>query len=152
MIAHVSIPADDCEFVAKVLAEIMQGGALRFPPGGPNAWNAWSKQAEIQIVVTPRGAYMVPGEHEMAWEQLPNSQRASETHFALCVERNAEEVAELARRAGWLTRICDRGGFFHVVEIWIENAYLLEVLDPVYAKEYQRSMTVENWTRAFARA
>lgn len=37
MIAHVSMPADDCAHVARTLAAMLDGGALRFPPGGPDA-------------------------------------------------------------------------------------------------------------------
>jgi hypothetical protein len=149
LIAHVSLPARDCAHVAAVLADLMDGGALRFPPGGPDAWNAWSRANDLQIVVTPRGHVMVPGPDEMAWVARGGGE-AWESHFALCVERSAEDILEIARRAGWLARVCDRGGFFHVVEVWVENAYLVEVLDPAMAAEYTRSMTVENWKRAFA--
>ena len=151
MIVHVSLPADDCKAVAETLAEMMEGGALHFPPGGPHAWNAWSKRAEVQIVVTPRGNYMVPGDSEMTWTTRAHKERAAETHFALCVERSAAEILEIARRVGWPAQVCNRGGFFHVVELWIEAAYLVEVLDPAFAAEYRRSMTVENWQAHFGR-
>ena len=149
MIVHVSMPADDCEKVARALAAMMDGGALPFPPGGPNAWNAWSKSADTQIVVTPRGGYMVRGETEMQWDTRPTRERASETHFALCVPRAAHEVLTIARQHGWPAQVCNRGGFFHVVEIWIEGAYLVEVLDPACTEEYRRSMTVDNWIEHF---
>jgi hypothetical protein len=146
MLLHVSMPADDCRLVAETLAEMMEGGALRFPPGGPNAWNAWSHDASIQIVVTPRGQYLVPG--EMAW-QTGVSQRASETHFALGVPRDARELLAIAERVGWPAQICDRGGFFEVVELWVEGAYLVELLDPSLVEAYRSSMTVERWKAAF---
>ncbi|MEE2691299.1 MAG: hypothetical protein VX640_07155 [Pseudomonadota bacterium] len=151
MIAHVSVPADDCEKVARVLAEIMEGRALPFPPGGPQAWMAWSGDEKVEIEVTPRGAYMVRGPQEVTWEERPR-ERAAETHLALCVEREAGTVVDVAARAGWPARICDRGGFFHVVEVWVEGAYLIEVLDPAYTEEYRRSMSVENWMRTFGMA
>lgn len=40
MIAHASLPADNPRRVAEVLAEIMGGEALPFPPGGESAWMA----------------------------------------------------------------------------------------------------------------
>src|SRR6187402_2821110 len=67
MIAHVSLPAMDCATVARVLAEMIGGGALRFPPGGPDAWNCWSRANDFQIVVTPCGQMMVEGPHEQIW-------------------------------------------------------------------------------------
>ena len=152
MIAHVSMPADDCRHVAEVLAQMLGGGALRFPPGGPDAWNCWSKQNDFQIVVTPRGNVMIEGPKEQIWiSRTPEAlhDRACESHFAICVERSASEIIELACAAGWHARICNRGGLFDLVEVWVENAYLVEVLDPRQARDYRRSMTVDNWKRAF---
>lgn len=144
MLLHVSLPADDCSLVAHTLAEMMQGCALPFPPGGPSAWNAWSQDASIQLVVTPRGHYLVPE----GWAE-GLQQRASETHVALGVERPAQEVLAIAQRAGWPAQICDRGGFFQVVELWVEGAYLVELLDPTFLAAYRRSMTLDNWRAVF---
>jgi hypothetical protein len=152
MIAHVSLPADDCRHVAEVLAAMLGGGAVRFPPGGPDAWNCWSRANDFQIVVTPRGNVMLAGPTEQIWvarPKAPDAGVAYESHFAMAVERSADEVLQLARSAGWLARVCSRGGFFEVVEVWVENVYLVEVLDPIQLADYRRSMTVENWKRAF---
>lgn len=145
MIAHVSMPADDCRRVAAVLAAMMKGGALPFPPGG---WNAWSCDNGFQIVVTPRGRVLVPGPEEQEWtpELTP---RGSECHFAIVVPRSATEIVAMAREEGWKARICDRGGFFDVAEVWVENAFLVEMLDETQAAEYRRSMTPDRWRAAF---
>ena len=152
MIAHVSMPADDCAHVATVLAQMLDGGALRFPPGGPNAWNCWSRTNEFQIVVTPRGQVMVEGPQEQIWvsRKTVSNDRACESHFAMAVERSAAEIVALAQAAGWRARICNRGGMFDLVEVWVEGCYLVEVLDPAQLADYRRSMTTENWKRAFA--
>ena len=42
----------------------------------------------------------------------------------------------MARARGWESYVCDRGGHFHVVEVWIENAWLVEALTPTFAEEY----------------
>jgi hypothetical protein len=152
MIAHVSLPAVDCAHVAAVLAEIMQGGAVPFPPGGSRAWNCWSKHNDFQIVVTPVGQMMVPGPTEQVWQSRAGAggdPRAYESHFAMAVERSAAEVVSIAHAAGWEARVCDRGSFFDVVEVWVEGAYLVEVLDPSQLASYRRSMTVSNWKSAF---
>jgi hypothetical protein len=152
VIAHVSMPADDCAHVAKVLAQMLDGGALRFPPGGPNAWNCWSRTNDFQIVVTPRGQVMVEGPKEQIWvsRETVSNDRACESHFAMAVERSAAEIVALAQAAGWSARICNRGGMFDLVEVWVEGSYLVEVLDPAQLADYRRSMTSENWKRAFA--
>jgi hypothetical protein len=155
MIAHVSMPADDCAHVARTLAAMMGGGALRFPPGGPNAWNAWSRGNDFQIVVTPRGQLILEGPDQQVWAPRSgdaSSERAAETHFAIAVERSAREVVAIAERAGWRARVCNRGGLFDLVEVWVEGAYLVEVLDPAQMADYRRSMTVEGWQKAFALA
>lgn len=151
MIAHVSLPADDCQHVARVLAEMLGGGALPFPPGGPSAYNCWSRHNDFQIVVTPRGQVMVEGPREQLWvsREHPSAGRACESHFAMCVERSAAEIVAIAHAADWHARICNRGGMFDLVEIWVENAYLVEALDPQQLADYRRSMTPENWKTAF---
>ena len=152
MIAHVSLPAANCAQVAEVLAEIMEGGAVRFPPGGPEAWNCWSKDNDFQIVVTPCGQLMVSGPVEQTWEARASASdgaRAYECHFAIAVSRSALEVVSIASAVGWQARVCSRGGFFEVVEVWVENAFLVEVLDPAQLAAYRCSMTVANWKRAF---
>ena len=152
MIAHVSMPARDCAHVAKVLAEMLGGGALRFPPGGPDAYNCWSRNNDFQIVVTPRGSVMVEGPDEQEWVSRPartEDDGACESHFAMAVERPASEIVGMARAAGWHARVCNRGGLFDLVEVWVENSYLVEVLDPLQMAAYRTAMTVDNWKRAF---
>ena len=149
MIAHVSMPARDCGHVARVLADMMEGGALRFPPGGPDAYNCWSKHNDFQIVVTPRGNVMVEGPTEQIWVSRARVDDACESHFAISVERRSDEIVAMAHAAGWHARVCNRGGLFEVVEVWVENAYLVEMLDPTQMTDYRKAMTVENWKRAF---
>jgi len=149
VIAHVSLPADDCATVARVLADMLCGGALRFPPGGPDAWNCWSRENDFQIVVTPRGNVLLPGPVEQTWEKREPAPRHVESHFAMAVPRSAPEIVTLAHAAGWPARICNRGGMFDLVEVWVEHAFLVEVLDPVQLADYRRTMTVANWRRAF---
>jgi len=142
----------DCATVARVLAEMIGGGALRFPPGGPDAWNCWSRANDFQIVVTPCGQMMVEGPHEQIWvgrEAPRDGARAYESHFAIAVDRSAVEIVELSLAAGWHARVCNRGKLFDVVEVWVENAYLVEFLDPAQMADYVRTMTVDNWKRAF---
>jgi hypothetical protein len=95
-----------------------------------------------------RGQYLIPGEREMAWQKgVPK--RACETHFALGVPRKARALLAIAERVGWPAQICDRGGFFEVVELWVEGAFLVELLDPSFVDAYRSSMTVERWKAAF---
>lgn len=149
MILHVSVPADDPAEVASTLAELLDGRAMRFPPGGEHAWNVWAKDERTLVAVTPRGQVMVPGKDGMAWAHAEHVVRASESHLAVSVERSAAELLAIAARAGWPAGIYDRGGFFRVVEVWIEGTHLLELLDPEQTREYVCSMNLANWQRVF---
>jgi hypothetical protein len=102
-------------------------------------------------VVTPRGNVMLAGPKEQIWvsRSRRDDDRACESHFAMASPRGAEEIVALAQSAGWHARVCDRGGLFDIVEVWVENAYLVEVLDPPQLARYRRAMTVDNWKRAF---
>jgi len=44
-------------------------------------------------------------------------------------------VQEIAERAGWRWFDCNRGPF-HVIEVWVENETMVEILPPEYAREY----------------
>ena len=44
-------------------------------------------------------------------------------------------MAEVAARAGWKCFTCNRGPF-HVIEVWVENETMVEILPPEFAAEY----------------
>jgi hypothetical protein len=145
-IMHISLPADDPAKAAKVLAEIMNGEAVRFPPGGPKAWKVFSGDGAVDLEIVARGDVIVLGEKEGAWRRAQNPQRASECHLALCVDRPERDVIAIAERAGWTARHCERGGgVFGLAEIWIDNAFMIEVLDPVETARYRENVTLAKW-------
>ena len=154
MIAHASLPADDPKTVATVLAEIMGGEALPFPPGGPETWMAWAGDDSIELEIAPRGRLMTPDEAEGGnWrDQRQGLPRGSEAHIAIAVEKSLEEIQAIARRAGWRTGEYDRGGFFRLAEVWVENAFLIEFLDPTQTAAYKASMNRPNWKKVFGAA
>lgn len=151
MIAHASLPADNPRRVAEVLAEIMGGEALPFPPGGESTWMAWSADEAIELEIAPRGVLMGPDPVEGGNWRMPSAGRArgSEAHIAVTVERPLDEVIAIARREGWTSGEFDRGGFFCVAEVWVENAFLIEFLDPAQTAAYRASMTRANWKKVF---
>jgi hypothetical protein len=57
------------------------------------------------------------------------------THFALSVATAADEVTAIAAREGWECFTCNRGPF-HVIEVWLENETMVEILPPEFAREY----------------
>jgi len=56
------------------------------------------------------------------------------THFAVSVATDAGNVQAIANRAGWQCFDCNRGPF-HVIEVWVENETMVEILPPEYARD-----------------
>ena len=67
-------------------------------------------------------------------------QKYQSFHTALSVKLEDDEVMAIAKEAGWETAVRSNGAF-SVVEVWIENRLLLEVLSPTQAENYLRAMT-----------
>lgn len=71
---------------------------------------------------------------------------SSETHLAISTPLDEEEVHALAAEYGWLSRTCWRGpSAFRVIELWIDNAYLFEVLTSEMQKEYIRTVVPDRY-------
>jgi hypothetical protein len=147
LIAHASIPSDNPEKAARTLAEILNGEATPFPPGGPDAFMAWSSDGATFIEVIKRGKCLRYGADEAEYKPGDDPERRStEVHLAVCVERPAAETIEIAERAGWPARTCDRGnGIFQLVEVWVDGTFMIEVLDPAQTRIYQERVSLANW-------
>jgi hypothetical protein len=151
MIAHASLPADDTKKVASVLAEIMQGEIVRFPPGGPNAYMAWSGDGQTELEIVQRGAVITYGEQQGSWKQDGERHYGSEVHLAICVDRPESEIIAIAAKAGWPARHCERGGgYFGLVEVWVEGAFMVEFLDPAQTRVSKERVTLQNWKKKLA--
>jgi hypothetical protein len=65
-------------------------------------------------------------------------------HFAAETPLSADAVLAVAEREGWRARICDRGPF-QLVEIWLENRFLVQLLPADMLDDYRSAMTTTNW-------
>lgn len=149
-ILHASIPADDPGLVAATLARLMGGQAMPFPPGGPTAWIAWADDGQTEIEVVQRGHILAAGPDEAGWVPGPADTRASEVHLAIAVTLASAEILAIARQAGWLARTCLRGGLFELVELWVENAFLVELFDPAQAAHFRQTISARQWQAMLA--
>jgi hypothetical protein len=156
MIAHVSVPARDPRHTALLLATLIDGEVFAFPVV-PGACIAVARDGSgLAIEVYPENMAHHPGSGEpdltlvpsgpqaLPWEDQihPDGQqlRPSAFHFALVSRLDADTVVELAHKAGFRAVRCDRAGVFRLVEVWIDNTMLVEVLDPAEADRYRRFM------------
>lgn len=148
MIFHAALPADHPEDAARVLAQMLGGEAMPFPPG-PDSWMAWSADGLTELELTPRGREIVQGDVELEYRPSERPSRASDWHVAIGTTVPADEILRIAAEAGWRARVCHRGSFFRCVEVWVEGAAVLEILDSEMQAEYRATMTPQNWRAAF---
>ena len=142
MIHHLSIAAREPQRAAEVLAELMGGRAVPFPPNPGSFFALALDDHGSGVEVYPSGTHLEPGGSEGGgFVRDPTPARGfGATHFALSVPTDPARVEAIARRAGWHCVTCTRGAF-HVIEVWVENDTMVEVLPPAYAAEYLA------WTR-----
>jgi hypothetical protein len=152
MIHHLSIAARDPKHVAGVLAEFMGGKAVPFPPNPGSYFALQLDEHGSGVEVYPAGTELHPGDDNGGtFVKKPEARGYGPTHFALSVTTDAGTVEALAAREGWKCFRCNRGPF-HVIEVWVENESMVEILPPEYAAEYLAFTRPDNITTAMAAA
>jgi hypothetical protein len=135
MIHHLSIAARDPKSAAGVLAELMGGTVVPFRPNAGSFFALQLDEYGSGVEVHPAGTELQPAGATGGSFVRKDSHGYSPTHFALSVAADADTVQTIAKRAGWQCFDCDRGPF-HVIEVWVENETMVEILPPKYAAEY----------------
>jgi hypothetical protein len=140
MIHHISISAHNPLRVSQVLAEILQGASVPFP-GYPDSYVALALDAQgTMIEVHPFGTALFPGVEAKEASHLrphPSSSHYSANHTAISVPMKTEKIWAIAQREGWRVVQCQRGDdYFDVIELWIENQLLIELLSPEIVSKY----------------
>ena len=154
MLFHVSIAARDPQHVATVLAELMQGEALPFPPVSDDGWIAFAGDAHgTAVEVYPLGTMLheAPGDAD-AIGLTGASDGYTATHAALGVDLEMDAIMAIASREGWPTKYRKRGGAFGVMEMWIEGRQMMELLTPAMQAEYKTRIHIEGWRTMLAMA
>ncbi|BAY26710.1 hypothetical protein NIES2100_65260 [Calothrix sp. NIES-2100] len=144
MIRHISISAANPRHVAEVMAELWGGRILPFPShAGSYMALAWDERGTM-IEVYPLGTELVPGDAEVEFRENDSPSHFQAVHAAIDVTASEEQILAIAAREGWRVLSCNRGGFFEVIELWIENRLLLELLTPKIAPLYTKFMQPES--------
>ncbi|HEX5379389.1 MAG TPA: hypothetical protein VFW47_12485 [Phenylobacterium sp.] len=152
MIAHFSIPARDPRRTAEVFGRLIDGAVMPFPVV-EGAWVAIARdgsgvgvevvpdatahhqgQGERDYSARPEGPFVMPWETQI--RQDGASQPASGFHVALTSPLSVDEIIAIGREQGWRAVHCDRGGVFDLVELWIDNRHMVEVLPPEGTRRY----------------
>jgi hypothetical protein len=139
VIHHLSLPARNPRHVAEVLTELFGGTLTGFGPY-PNSFIAWAgDEAGTAIEVYPMGTEMLPhpGAGQAQFRHHAAATGFTATHAAVSVDRSETEILDLARREGWRAIRLSRG-WNDVIEFWIENHVMLELMTPSMAQDYVR--------------
>ncbi|HEY9880736.1 MAG TPA: hypothetical protein V6D29_19920 [Leptolyngbyaceae cyanobacterium] len=148
MLHHVSIAVENPARVANVLAQLMGAQAFEFPIH-PNAYIVvQGDQYGTAIEVLPANTAWVAGEVEAEIVPAPSASSFTPTHVAISVPSSLSTIKTIGTREGWLVRQCDRGPF-EVIELWLENRVMVELLPQDLATKYLSFMTPVNFA-AFA--
>ena len=149
MLHHLSIPAADPQHVAATLVALFNGTMTVFGPY-QNSYIAWvGDEYGTGIEVYPLGTELIPGEGQSPpqFRHNPAASPFGATHAALSIQRTKEEIFALAGREGWRALELSRGQF-RVIELWIENHVMLELLTEEMAQEYlQATSSLRKHTR-----
>ena len=151
MIHHLSIAARDPQNAAAVLADLMGGTAVPFPPNPGSFFALQLDEHGSGVEVYPAGTELQPGGATGGHFVRKDARGYGSTHFALSVATDAASVQAIAQRAGWHCFDCNRGPF-HVIEVWVENETMVEILPPEYAREYLAFTRPDKVTAAMAEA
>jgi hypothetical protein len=165
MIAHVSIPAAVPQKTAQLLGQLIGGKVFSFPVV-PGAFIVVANdRSGTAIEVYPQGMVHHPGSGEaplspgpatmqtQAWEDQiymdPIKPDLSSHHMAIVTRLSEQQVMELGKQHGLRTVPCDRAGVFKLVELWIDQNYLIEVLIETEAQRYRDFMNPETAAKLF---
>lgn len=166
MINHISIAANEPERVGKVLAELWGGMVIPFPPS-PGSFMALANDGKGSgVEIIPTGTVLVPGEglppeegfgaetlteeYEAKFVPTEAPARYVATHLNISTHLGIDEIKAIGAREGWRTLVCNRGeGLFQLVEMWIDNTFMLEVMTPEQTARYVEVTAPEFIARAF---
>jgi hypothetical protein len=155
MIHHISLAVHNPLHAAEVLAEIWHGKAVPFSPH-PGSYIVVTLDAcGTAIEFLPKNTVLTPGldDQPIQFSNLitdfntdfkANAIGYTATHANIAVPSSEAEIYSIAQREGWRSLRCKREDFFELIELWIENEVLIELLPPNLIDGYLKMMQPEN--------
>jgi hypothetical protein len=151
MLFHISMAAERPEQAARLVASLWGGRAFPFPPVAQGSWIAMAGDERGSAVeVYPLGTELHEGDGEAPARALAGRQaRNGPVHVAIATKLGVDEVKAIAKRFGAPAKVCARGPF-HVIELWVEGCFMIEVLTPEMQAEYLASFQFDGYERFLA--
>ncbi len=144
MLHHISIAVENPFRVAKVLGELTGGQFFEFPVT-PGAYMVILNDAYgSALEILPKASVWMTGEAGAEIHTAELIPRFGAVHAALSVPVSRTTIETIAAREGWHVQWGDRGPF-QVIELWIENCFMLELLTSEMTKAYLEFMKPSNY-------
>lgn len=136
MILHASITADRPEHTARLLGELLGGGAMPIRGPGEGTWLAAGPKPIGNVVeVLARGSEF----HRRAGDHVETMRRTEQRHsgFHLLLESplEEEEIMAVTKREG-VSAHRTSNGLIDLIEVWIDECLLIEFVTPAMATAY----------------
>lgn len=153
MLFHISMAAERPKQAARLIAELWGGRAYPFPPVAEGSWIAMAgDERGSAIEVYPLGTELHEGVGESPVRPVAGRRsRNGPVHVAIATALDAEAVKGIAKRFGAPAKVCARGPF-HVIEVWVEGCFMIEVLTPEMQAEYLANFQLAGYERFLADA
>jgi hypothetical protein len=139
MLHHISFAVHEPHHVAEVVAELWQGKVMPFP-GHAGSFIALAMDSYgTAIEFLPKGSVLKPrlsGESS-DWASEPTPTGYTATHVNMAVPISETEIYAIANREGWYAVRSGRQGLLELIEFWVENEIMLELMPPNLMKSYQ---------------
>lgn len=141
MLHHISISVNNPLRVAKVLAQILYGRVVPFAicPGSYIVLQGDEYGTAIELL--PSGIEMTLKHQKVVYTHNTNYPQFSATYATISVPISQCEIEQIATREDWHITLSDRGQF-KLIELWIENKFLLELMSPPMTHQYIESMNL----------
>ena len=157
MIHHISFAAHDPQHVADVLAELMGGKSYPFRPV-PGSFMAVSGDPHGTLIeVHSADVVIVPLRSPIRRSDESKPQHSA-IHVFLSVPLSREQIQAIGQREGWTTQFCTRPSanllapgqrpLFCLIELWIENHFLIEVVPQDLLGDYETLFQLERLDQA----
>ncbi len=155
MIHHMSFAARDPRGAAEAIAALWRGEAFPFPPVGEGSWVAISgddRGTTMEVYRAGTELHPADGDADGAPVVRPEAPRYVASHAAIASPLGEDEIKAIAAERGWIAKYRKRGGIFGVIEFWVENSFMLEVMTPEMQREYTGFMSRDAWRAMLAGA
>lgn len=130
MLLHASIAAHQPSNVSAVLAQLLGGHltSCHFLAGGYMVYGA---SGDLLVEVYPRSKVMIPGQGQQQPSEFADTEIEMDftaTHLALTTQLSRQAIESIAAEHDWRCLYTRRANRFNVIELWLENRQLVELI------------------------